>query len=178
MKRIFERVATWRSRYPTCEVIAWVLSMGRMNERVLVDTSVFVAGLKSAGGGSRAVLRSCLEGRCVPVMGVKLFSEYEEVLGRDQLFVRSLLSRSERDELLDAFLSVCEWTSVFFVWRPNLPDEGDNHLIELAVAGGVTSLITHNIRDFQRGELRFPQVRIETPQAFLKRTRMKFEEEH
>ena len=68
-------------------------------------------------------------------MGETLFNEFEAVLGRTELFRRSPLSRHERGELLDAFLNVCEWTSVFYLWRPNLPDEADNHLIELAVAG-------------------------------------------
>ena len=46
------------------------------------------------------------------------------------------LTASERRALFDALLSVSEWIKVYYLWRPNLPDEGDNHLIELAVAGG------------------------------------------
>jgi hypothetical protein len=41
----------------------------------------------------------------------------------------------------------------------------------LAVAGGATSLVTHNVKDFRRGELRFGHLRIETPKDFLKRWR-------
>jgi uncharacterized protein len=141
-----------------------------MTERVVLDTSVLVAAVNSAEGGSRLVLRRCLEGRCRSLVGEKLFREYEDVFDRDSLFARCPLSRGERNELLDAFLSACHWTPVFFLWRPNLPDEGDNHLIELAVAGGATSLFTHNVRDFRRGDLRFPQIRVETPGEFLKRT--------
>ena len=142
-----------------------------MHERVVVDTSVMIAALLSAGGGSRAVLRLCLGRRCQTLMGEALFAEYEDAFGRPGLLERSPLSPKEREELLDALLSVCEWTPIFFLWRPNLPDEADNHLVELAVAGGATSLITHNARDFRRGELRFPQLRIETPKDFLKRWR-------
>jgi putative PIN family toxin of toxin-antitoxin system len=142
-----------------------------MAERIVVDTSVMVAALISAGGGGRAVLRLCLQRRCLALMGEKLFSEYEDVFSRAGLLERSPVSPKEREELLDAFFSVCEWTTVFFLWRPNLPDEADNHLVELAVAGGATSLVTHNVRDFRRGELRFPQLRVETPMEFLKRWR-------
>ena len=142
-----------------------------MAERVVVDTSVFVSALLSAAGGSREVLRLNLTEACRPLMGVKLFAEYEDVLGREGLFAQCVLTRRERDELLDAFLSVCEWTTVFYLWRPNLPDEGDNHLVELAIAGGATSLVTNNPKDFRRGELRFPQLRIETPGEFLNRRR-------
>lgn len=142
-----------------------------MAQRVVVDTSVFVAALKSAGGASRAVLRLCLESRCQPLMGEKLFNEYEDVLGRAELFITSPLTAFEREELLDAFLSVCEWVPIFYLWRPNLPDEGDNHLIELAVAGTAGTLITHNVRHLRRGELRFPQLALETPAEFMTRWR-------
>ena len=92
-------------------------------------------------------------------------------MGRSDLFDDSPLSEGERGELLDAYLSVAEWIPVFFLWRPNLVDEGDNHLIELAVAGAATALITHNRRDLQGGELSFPQLQIMTPAEFLKRWR-------
>ena len=142
-----------------------------MSERLVVDTSVFVAALRNLEGGSRAVVRLCLERRCQPLIGEKLFAEYEDVLGRSELFQGSPLSAPQRNELFDAFLSVCEWIPVFFLWRPNLPDEGDNHLVELAVAGTATSLVTHNVRDFRGGELRFPQFEIGTPEEFLTRWR-------
>jgi putative PIN family toxin of toxin-antitoxin system len=142
-----------------------------MKERVVIDTSVFVAALKSADGASRAVLRLCLQRQCQPLVGQKLLFEYEDVLGRAGLFDKSPLSEKERGELLDALLSVSEWIPVFFLWRPNLPDEGDNHLIELAVAGAATKLITHNRRDFEGGELRFPLPEITTPAEFLRHWR-------
>ena len=97
--------------------------------------------------------------------------EFEAVLGHSVLFRSSPLTPRERGEMLDAFLSVCEWVRVFYLWRPNLPDEGDNHLIELAVAGAARTLVTQNVRDVRGGELRFPQLRIETPAEFMTRWR-------
>ena len=145
-----------------------------MNERLVLDTSVWVAALKSDGGASRAVLRLCLQGRCRPLIGEKLLNEFESVMGRAGLFQGCALTASERESLLDAFLSICEWVPVFFLWRPNLPDEGDNHLIELAVAGGAATMATHNVRDLCGGQLRFPQLGIETPAKFLKRWRNEY----
>jgi len=97
-----------------------------------------------------------------------LFLEYEDVLARDELFAEALITSQDRAVLLDAFLSVCEWVSISFLWRPNLPDESDNHLIELAVAGHAESVITGNTKDIAGGELIFDTIRIVTPSAWLK----------
>jgi uncharacterized protein len=142
-----------------------------MAERIVLDTNVFVAALLSADGASRAILRLCLKRKCQPLAGEKLFNELEDVLGRADIFKECALSPRERGYLLDAFLSVCEWIPVFFLLRPNLRDEGDNHLIELAVAGGAAALVTQNVRDLRHSELRFPELRIETPKEFMKRWR-------
>lgn len=75
-------------------------------------------------------------------MGAALLAEYEDVLGRSELFARSRLDAAEREELLDIFLARCHWTRVYYRWRPNVPDEGDNHLVELAVAGGAQAIVT------------------------------------
>lgn len=87
---------------------------------------------------------------------------------------RSPLSEREREELLGAFLSVCDWVPVTFLWRPNRADEGDNHLVELAVAGGAASIVTNNVRDLQSGELKFDRLKIETPVTYLKRWRITY----
>ena len=135
-------------------------------EVVVVDTSVFVAALKSAGGASRQILRLCLAGQLQPVFGQKLFLEFEDLMGRTALFGRCPISKSEREMLFDGLLADCKWVDIHFLWRPNLPDEADNHVLELAIASGATTVITHNLRDFM-GELKFPEVRICTPATFL-----------
>jgi predicted nucleic acid-binding protein len=77
----------------------------------------------------------------------------------------------ERQELFDAFLSVAEWVQVHFGWRPNLRDEGDNHLIQLAVAAGASVIVTHNISDLKSGELLFPSIEVLTPGELLRKLR-------
>jgi predicted nucleic acid-binding protein len=49
------------------------------------------------------------------------------------------------------------------LWRPNLPDEADNHLIELALAGNADTIVTTNTKDLAHGELRFPGLKILSP---------------
>jgi putative PIN family toxin of toxin-antitoxin system len=117
--------------------------------KIVVDTNVFIGACLGAGA-CRAVIAACLEERLTPLMGVALLAEYEEIMSRSVLFSRSRLNAGERDELLDSYLSTCHWVRIYFGWRPNLRDEGDNHLVELAVAGGAEYLVTKNIRDFAR----------------------------
>lgn len=132
-----------------------------------------VAALLGGPGAARAVLRLCLRRQCQPIMGEKLFLEFCDVVRRPCM-ERSPLPLKQREQLLEAFVSVCEWVPVFFLWRPNLTDEGDNHLIELGVAGMAQSIVTQNVRDFRGGELRFPRVRVETPAEYLKRWRTNY----
>ena len=101
------------------------------------------------------------------MMGTTLFLEYEDVINREELFRKCLLNNEERHQALDDFLNICHWIRVYYSWRPNLRDEGDNHLIELAVAGGVKTIITKNIKDFKDSELSFPEILILTPKQFL-----------
>jgi putative PIN family toxin of toxin-antitoxin system len=136
--------------------------------RIVVDTDVFVSALLGGGAGN-AVVSECLSGRFTPLMGPALIGEYESQLNRAELFAACRLSAKERQELFDIFIATCHWTRVYFGWRPNLRDEGDNHVIELAVAGNAEAIVTRNTRDFTLAcQLRFPQLRIVTPTGLLK----------
>ena len=138
-----------------------------MPPRIVVDTNVFIGAILSPAGENREVLRACLLGRVRPLMGAALFHEYEDLLGRSALMAKCPLTPRERGTLFAAFLSVAEWIKVYFLWRPNLPDEADNHLIELALAGAAQTIVTHNLCDLQQGELRFPSLKIQSPRQFL-----------
>ncbi len=134
---------------------------------IVLDANVLVAALPRGAGSARAVLRACIRGDYRPVLGPALFAEYEDVLGRTALFAGSSLSARERDDVFNALLSCCRWIEVFYAWRPNLPDEADNHLIELGVAARADAIVTLNLRDVSRGELKFPALRVVTPEQCL-----------
>lgn len=135
--------------------------------RVVVDTSVFVAGLKGPNGAARQVLRLCLQRKVQPIMGNALLAEMESQMAKHPLWENAVLSFEERTEFLDGFFNVCQWVTVSFLWRPNLQDEKDNHVYELALAGQAGAIVTHNLRDFHSGEVLFPGIRILSPADFL-----------
>ena len=138
-------------------------------QRVVFDTNVFVSAIMAPAGAPRHVLRLALRGEIAPIIGNALFCEYEDILARDALWDKCLSNRGERDSLADALMSVSNWMPMYFLWRPNLADEGGNHVLELAVAGGAEVIITANKRDFRRSNLLFPSVRIESAGEFLER---------
>ena len=141
-------------------------SMHCMN--IVLDTNVFVAALISDRGASLEVVRRCLQRRYQPCFSLALFAEYRDLLGRDALYERCLLDAGERDELFRALMAVSRMTEIYYLWRPNLSDEGDNHVMELAVAARAELIVTHNRSDFLRSELRFPEIRVLAPAEFLK----------
>ena len=107
----------------------------------MVDTNVLVSAILSPDGAAREVLRRCLTGEVQPLIGNALFFEYEDVLSREELFAAALIGSEDRAALLNDVLSVCRWVNISFLWRPNLPDESDNHLIELAIAGNAEWIV-------------------------------------
>jgi putative PIN family toxin of toxin-antitoxin system len=134
---------------------------------VVIDTNIFVASVMSADGAARQIIRLCLLGGLNPLMGNALFLEYEDVCAREELFSSRMITAADRDALLDAFFSSCTWVPIYFLWRPNLRDEADNHLIELALAGNASVIITENTRDFAAPELDFPELKICNAAEFL-----------
>jgi putative PIN family toxin of toxin-antitoxin system len=135
--------------------------------KIVIDTNIFVSAIMNAEGAPRHVVRLCLQGQVVPLMSNALFIEYQDVCGRDDLFDDRLISRQDRLALLDAFFSTCLWIPIYYLWRPNLRDEADNHVVELAVGGGAEVLVTANKRDFVQAELLFPQLKVQTAGEFL-----------
>jgi uncharacterized protein len=137
--------------------------------KIVVDTSVFISALIGPSGPAREVIRRCLKGDYRVLMGNALFTEYESVIGREEIKTRCSLSEGETREIFAAFVAVCEWVSVYYLWRPNLKDEADNHLIELAIARNARTIVTNNTGDFQNTELLFPELSIVKPENLLRR---------
>jgi putative PIN family toxin of toxin-antitoxin system len=136
-------------------------------KKVVLDTNILVSAILNPEGCCRKILRKALNGEIRPLIGDALYYEYEDVFSREEIFVNSVISFQEREDLFNAFLVSCEWTKIYYKWRPNLRDEGDNHLIELAIAGNAPFIITRNIRDLKSGELFFQGLHILSPEKFI-----------
>ena len=118
--------------------------------RLVFDTAVMVASIRSDAGASRWLVRAALEARRVltPVVSVPLLIEYEAVMTRAEHLRAARISSSDVGLLLDAFAAMAETTNLDFLWRPILPDAEDEMVFETAVNGRADAIITFNRRDF------------------------------
>ena len=139
-----------------------------MVAKIVVDTNIFINVLVGKSeSASREIFRRCLKREYQPLMSNALFNEYNDVLNRERIISLCPLTKDEKMKLLKAFMSVSTWVRIYYLWRPNLLDEADNYLIELAVAGNAEIIVTHNSKDFKQSQLRFPQLQILTPKQIL-----------
>jgi predicted nucleic acid-binding protein len=122
--------------------------------KVVLDTDVVVAAVRSRLGASRAWLRAVLTGEATLLLSVPLALQYEAVLKRPEHLARSGATVAEIDTLLDALAAVCEPVAISYLWRPTLRDPDDEMVLEAAMNGGTNRLLTFNERDF-RGANRF-----------------------
>ena len=116
--------------------------------RVVLDTNVVVAALRSPSGASAALLEQALDGRLTLLLSVPLVLEYEGASSDPAQRIASGLSESEVGTVLSALCAVAEPVQAWFLWRPQLRDPADEMVLETAVNGNADALVTFNRRDF------------------------------
>lgn len=139
-----------------------------MTIKVVVDTNVLVAGLIGGKGPNREILRRCLQGELQPYVGNALYLEYQDLLNRERIQTLCKQTSVSLMEFLDGFAQVCIPIDARYLWRPNLKDEADNHLVELAIAASVSYIITNNVSDFAQAELKRLGYEVITPEQLLR----------
>jgi len=115
--------------------------------RIVLDTSVLVAGLRSRNGASNALLGLVADKRITPLATVTLFLEYEDVLKRPEQRLAHGLSLDEVDRILASLAGLIEPVETYFRWRPQLRDADDDMVLEAAVNGSAEAIVTHNVAD-------------------------------
>jgi putative PIN family toxin of toxin-antitoxin system len=134
-----------------------------MIESIVIDTNVFVSALRSSRGASHRLLMRVGGAEFEIALSVPLVLEYEDVAKRMNAVTG--LSDDDVDDMIDYLCSVARLQEIHFLWRPVLRDSRDDHVLELAVAAGCGTVVTHNVRDFA-GSGRFG-VTAATPAEFL-----------
>jgi putative PIN family toxin of toxin-antitoxin system len=141
-----------------------------MVRKIVLDTSVLVAGLRSRSGAGNAVLRLIAERRLVLLASPPLFLEYEEVLKRPEQRLVHGLTPEAIDEFLAELAALVEPVDIDFFWRPQTRDPNDEMVLEVAINGGADALVTYNLADFRMAGERF-RIPILSPADLLKKVR-------
>lgn len=115
--------------------------------KVVIDTNVLVAALKSKRGTSYKLLMSLPDELFTPNVSVPLFIEYESVAKRSGLVTN--LKQKDIDNILDYYLSKSQIHKIFYLWRPYLKDPKDDLVLEVAVKSRSKYIITFNKKDFK-----------------------------
>ncbi len=89
--------------------------------------------------------------------------EYEAVAKR--MIGEISLNEEEIDNILDFVISNANRWEIYYLWRPQLKDPGDDMILELAVTASCKYIITYNVNDF-KGIENFG-IQAITPKEFL-----------
>ena len=117
----------------------------------VLDTDVLVAALRSDRGASRQLLLAALDRQFELLLSVPLILEYEAVLTRPQHLTASGLSGADVKQVLDDLAALARPVRLAFRWRPRLSDPDDDMVLETAINGSATAIVTFNQGDFAAG---------------------------
>ena len=123
--------------------------------KLVLDTDVVVAALRSPGGASSEILRLARRRRLTLAVSVPLFLEYEAQCTAREHRRAAGLTLAEARGFVDALALIGEPVVAHYLWRPQLRDPGDEMVLETAINGGADALVTFNLRDFGSVPRRF-----------------------
>lgn len=134
--------------------------------RIVLDTNVVVAALRSPSGASAALLLLASQRVLRPVVSPTSAVEYEAVLLRPQHGAAAGLRQAQVQLFVDRLLDLMTTIKIHVRWRPLLLDPDDEHVLEAAISGRAEAIITFNSRDFGPAPMHFG-IRTLTPRAML-----------
>jgi putative PIN family toxin of toxin-antitoxin system len=134
-----------------------------MPPRIVIDTNVIYAALRSNRGASFRILEAVWAGKVIILLSQTVLMEYEEILKQYAPSLR--LNDADVDTVLDLLCAVCQKFELNTPWSPVLQDPDDEAFVRLSVAGRADGLITHNLRHF--APARSLGINVLAPRQFL-----------
>ncbi|MBX9702055.1 MAG: putative toxin-antitoxin system toxin component, PIN family [Acetobacteraceae bacterium] len=117
--------------------------------RLVLDTDVVLAGLRSTTGASRLLLLAAQAGVVRLLAGVALMVEYESVLKRPENLTAMGLEGTMVDAFLDDLAAMVDPVTPHFSHRPAVRDPADEMLVAIAANGRADAIVTFNLRDLR-----------------------------
>lgn len=135
--------------------------------KLVLDTDVVVAALRSPSGAAAELMRRARRGHVTLAASVSLFVEYEAVCSRQRHLEAAGLKLTDVGIFLDALAFLIQPVKIHYLWRPQLHDPADELVLEAAVNARADALLSFNVRHFQSAGAKFG-MRVSQPGPFLR----------
>jgi len=135
-----------------------------MVPKVVMDTNVLVAALRSQKGASFRMLSLVDSGKFTLCLSVPMVLEYEAAAKKQA--PTTGLRAADIDAIIDYLCLVGQHFKIYYLWRPFLSDPKDDMVLELAVTSNADSIVTYNKAHF-KGAGKFG-LQLITPRELLK----------
>jgi putative PIN family toxin of toxin-antitoxin system len=122
--------------------------------RVVLDTDVLYAGIRSAKGASRQLLMAILDRRAEILLSTSLIVEHEAALTRPAFLAETDIAAEDILAILDDLAGLCVPVGFDYRWRPLSRDANDDLVLETAINSGANAIATFNIADIADGAAR------------------------
>jgi putative PIN family toxin of toxin-antitoxin system len=116
--------------------------------RLVLDTDVIVAGLRSPTGASAALLRAGRNKQACLLASAAMVLEYEAVCTLANHRTAAHISLEDVQDFLNTLAAILEPVEPYFSWRPQLSDANDEMVLETAINGRAHGIVTFNVRHF------------------------------
>ena len=133
-----------------------------------IDTNVIFSALYSNKGASYSIITKVIDEKIKLAISPQIYFEYYDVLMREENLKILNLATKDVEDFLDLIALLSQKQSIYYLLRPNLPDENDNIFIECAFASNSDYLVTSNIKDFRQSELKGFRFKVVTPKELYK----------
>jgi len=121
-----------------------------MQMRLVIDTDVVVAAVRSRKGASAALLALLIERKATMLLSVALALEYEMIALLAEHVMAGGSSMERVRKLIDTLIDIAEPVKVSFQYRPQLCDPGDEMVLEASINGKADAIISFNQKDYRR----------------------------
>lgn len=138
--------------------------------RLVLDTDVVVAALRSPRGASAALVLLASERAVTLLASLPLAMEYEAVCLLPEHRRAGGVSRDDAQYFVDALLALAEPVEIYFLWRPQLHDPNDEMVLEAAINGQADAIVTFNRRHYGTAPTRFG-IKVFSPAEALRSVR-------
>jgi len=141
--------------------------------KIVIDTNVLLSAFFSSRGKSYKLIellaREALRGVRYNIISVPLALEFEEVMLRPENKEKyPYLTDEDIRLVISDIIHISNRVELHYLWRPFLKDSFDDKVLETAVNGQASAIITFNIKDFE-GVKKYFGIDILTPAKFLEK---------